>query len=207
MSVASSSVHHGAALGRVAVSGVILAGGRGARMGGADKGWVSWQGRALVERAQERFAPQVDELLISANRNLDRYRALGAEVVSDDAQRLGSYAGPAAGMLAGMRKARHEWVAFVPCDAPLLPLDLVARLRRAAEGHRAAVACCGGRMQPVFCLLARELAPQWEALLLGGENRPQSLLHACGAVALDFEDRLAFTNVNRMGDDGDIGDG
>lgn len=180
------------------MAGVILAGGRGARMGGADKGWVRWHGRPLVEQVRERFAPQVDCLLISANRNLERYRALGVVVVSDDARRHGAYVGPLAGMLAALRAAPAPWVAFAPCDAPALPRDLVRRLWQASAGRAPAVARCAGRVQPVFCLLPRAAAETIEALLDAGERRPAELLRRLGANPADFERVEEFANVNAL---------
>ncbi|SPE29894.1 hypothetical protein SBBP1_510010 [Burkholderiales bacterium] len=121
---------------RESITGVILAGGRGARMGGADKGLVAFNGRALVAHVLARLQPQVAEIIISANRNVDRYRVFGHRVVQDDRANFGPFAGPLAGMLAGLRQSRLPWVAFVPCDAPALPLDLVAALERASQGGR-----------------------------------------------------------------------
>jgi molybdopterin-guanine dinucleotide biosynthesis protein A len=178
------------------ITGAVLAGGRGARMGGLDKGWVPWQGRALIEHVVDRLRPQVGALWISANRNLDRYRSLGAEVVTDAAADLPGYEGPLAGMLAILERAPTDWVAFVPCDAPLLPRDLVARLAVASGAAAPAVACSGGALQPVFCLLPRALAPAWRAALARGERRPQEMLRRAGAVEVAFEDAAAFTNIN-----------
>jgi molybdopterin-guanine dinucleotide biosynthesis protein A len=182
-----------------AIDGAILAGGRGRRMGGADKGWILWQGRPLVEQVAERLRPQVGRLLISANRNLERYAALGAAVVADERAGQGEFAGPLAGMLAVLRQARGDWVAFVPCDAPALPRALVARLAEAGAGTRAAVATCGGVVQPVFCLLPRTLAPRLQELLEQGERRPQEMLRQVGAVAVPFADAAAFANINEAG--------
>jgi molybdopterin-guanine dinucleotide biosynthesis protein A len=191
---------------RTSIAGVVLAGGRGARMGGLDKGWVRWQGRALVEYVYERLQPQVGEMLVSANRNLERYRALGCQVVQDDAQRFGAFPGPLAGMLAALEQARSDWFVFVPCDAPHLPLDLVARLAQAGAGQSPAVARCGGRLQPVFCLLPRTLAPALRSALQDGERRAQFFLRQCGAVEVEFEDPIAFTNVNCVAEPEHAGD-
>ncbi len=179
------------------VAGLILAGGRGRRMGGRDKGWVSWQGRALVEQVLERLRPQVQDLIISANRNLDRYRALGHPVVADDPARFGDYAGPLAGMYAGLAGASVPWVACVPCDAPALPMDLVARLLAGSGDSGApALAVAGGRRQPVFCLLPRTLAPCLAQALADGEHRPSVFLESAGAREVHFEDESAFANIN-----------
>ncbi len=178
-----------------AVGGVILAGGRGRRMGGADKGWVSFEGRPLVEHVRARLAPQVAALAIVANRNLERYRTLGATVVSDDTAHFDPFSGPLVGMLEGLRHCPLPWTVFVPCDAPSLPLDLVSRLWAAGAG-RPALASVAGRRQPVFCLLPTAAAPQLLAALQAGERRPDDFLRRLGAVELAFEDAAAFRNVN-----------
>jgi len=167
-------------------------------MGGADKGLVRFDGRALVAHVLARLQPQVGEVLISANRNMDRYRAFGHRVVEDDRASFGPFAGPLVGMLAGLRQSRMPWVAFVPCDAPALPSDLVAALARASAGARAAVASCGGRHQPVFCLLPTSLAAQLGATLDGGERRPREFLRAVDAVEVAFDDPRAFANINNL---------
>lgn len=186
------------------VAGVILAGGRGRRMGGADKGWVAWEGRFLVERVLERLQPQVGEVIISANRNLDRYRALGCKVVADAQEEHGAFAGPMAGMLAALRDCTARRAVFVPCDAPSLPGDLVARLvAGAGDADAAALACCGGRRQPVFCLLPVALAPRLARALADGERRPAVFLEIVGAREVLFDDATAFANIN-SGADADV---
>src|SRR5512134_30781 len=100
------------------ITGLVLAGGRGERMGGADKGWVQYRGRPMIEWVVERFRPQVGQLLISANRNLERYAALAHVVADSDSGATDAYAGPLAGVLAGLHCAQTDWIAIVPCDAP-----------------------------------------------------------------------------------------
>ena len=138
------------------ITGLVLAGGRGQRVGGVDKGWLVYEGRPLIVSVIERFAPQVGPLLISANRNVERYAAYG-EVVSDDPADVSGehFAGPLIGVLSGLRRARTDWVAIVPCDAPHLPADLVARLMRATVSTKAMAACASvhGQIQPVFALV------------------------------------------------------
>lgn len=179
------------------VTGLVLAGGRGSRMGGADKGWIAYDEVPLIERVIGRLRPQVDDLLISANRNLERYRALGVTTLTDD-MRIGEFAGPLAGVLAGFGATRHPWLAVVPCDAPDLPPDLVRRLRAGAAtaNRRSAVACSSGRMQPLFCLLHRDLRQSLEAFLEAGERKVADWLVRIEAVSVAFEDARAFVNVN-----------
>jgi molybdopterin-guanine dinucleotide biosynthesis protein A len=180
------------------IAGVVLAGGRGARMGGLDKGWVQFEGRALVEHALARLAPQVATVLISASRNVERYRTLGCPVVEDAPEHRGHFLGPLAGMLAALRAAPLPWAAFVPCDAPALPLDLVARLAAAGTGGRAALACCGGQREPVFCLLPKAMVAELAAAVQQGERRPGAFLHRVEAVEVAFDDATAFANINTL---------
>lgn len=167
-------------------------------MGGRDKGLVQYEGRTLVEHVLARLQGQVGEIIISANRNLDRYRAFGLRVVEDDGARYGAFCGPLAGMLAGLRHARLPWVAFVPCDAPAAPRDLVARLSAATAGERAAIAVCAGQSQPVFCLMPVALQPRLVAALEAGERRPREFLQQIQAVEVAFEDPRSFLNINTV---------
>jgi molybdopterin-guanine dinucleotide biosynthesis protein A len=178
------------------VTGLILAGGRGTRMGGADKGWIDFDGRPLVEHVLARLRPQVAQVIVSANRNVERYRSLGCTVVEDDPG-FGSFAGPLAGLLAGLRAARTDWLVAVPCDAPMLPLQLVARLRDQRGTARGAVAVAAGRFQPTFCLLATELRDDLAAALARGEHKAESWLRAVGAAPVAFDDDAGFVNLNR----------
>ncbi|MDH4189882.1 MAG: molybdenum cofactor guanylyltransferase, partial [Betaproteobacteria bacterium] len=119
------------------ITGIVLAGGQGRRMGGVDKGLQPLRGKPLVQWVIERLAPQVDEILVNANQNVEAYAGFGHPVVADD---LGDFAGPLAGLHAGLKAARHALAVTVPCDSPFLPLDLVARLRDALGKHRADLA-------------------------------------------------------------------
>lgn len=179
-------------MGETAVTGLILAGGRGSRMDGRDKGWVTYRGRPLIEHVIERLRPQVENLMISANRSLDAYRALGVTVIEDDPE-FGAFAGPLAGILAGSRSVGDGWLAIVPCDAPALPRDLVARLQAA---RRAAVAVVGGRVQPLFCLLPTDRAPSLAAYLKRGGRKVEAWLEEVGVARVAFDDAAAFANIN-----------
>jgi molybdopterin-guanine dinucleotide biosynthesis protein A len=195
---------------RAEISGLVLAGGRGQRFGGADKGWIDYDGRALIEIACERLRPQVSALLISANRHLDRYAAL-APVVRDDAgvdvpapastdprssPAPVPFDGPLAGILAALASCRTPWLAVVPCDAPRFPLDLVPRLAAAVGDAAAACACADGRVQPLFALLHRRLHGALAGALARGERRVLAWLDAVEAVHVDFADAAAFANLN-----------
>ena len=190
------------------ITGLILAGGRGQRVGGADKGWLVYDGRPLIVSVIERFAPQVGPLLISANRNIERYSA-HAEVVSDDlADASGEhFAGPLMGVLSGLRRARTDWVAIVPCDAPHLPTDLVTRLMGATPSISAIAACASvrGQVQPVFALVKAGCADHLARSVANGERAMHRWLKAVEAVAVDFDDAQAFTNINQPSSNGNQG--
>jgi molybdenum cofactor guanylyltransferase len=180
------------------ITGLVLAGGRGARLGGVDKGFVEFRGRPLVETVIERLQPQVGSLLISANRNVDRYRALGFPVLLDADEGLEPFPGPLAGMLAGLRAARTPWLAVVPCDAPFLPGDLVGRLAAALGSAHAAAAYLGDRLEPLFCLLHADRADELASALRHGERRAESWMRANSAAPAPFFAPDAFANLNTL---------
>lgn len=182
------------------VYGLMLAGGRGRRMGGVDKGLVLLNGRPLAAHVVERLRPQVRRLLISANANLDAYRSLGGEVVTD---RIDSYAGPLAGLDAGLHAAALADAAallvIAPCDAPFLPPDLVARLAaaRAVSDADVAVARTGARLQPVFALLHMRVRSQLALFLQGGGRKVEDFYATLRGVEVAFDDEAdAFVNLN-----------
>jgi molybdenum cofactor guanylyltransferase len=182
---------------RLQITGLVLAGGRGARMGGVDKGWVDYQGEPLVHRVLRRFAPQVGSVLISANRNVEAYRAL-ADVVTDREQdgALEPYPGPLAGVYAGLQRAATGWVALVPCDAPMLPPDLVTRLADAIGDHAVACPVAAGRRQPVFALAQRSSAASLRGFLATGGRAMHRWFETLDVVEVAFDDADAFSNVN-----------
>ena len=178
------------------ITGVVLAGGLGRRMGGVDKGLQLLHGKPLAQWVVERLAPQVDAVLINANQNAERYAALGHPVVAD---RIAGFAGPLAGLHAALAQATHPLVATAPCDSPFLPEDLVARLATALDAANGdiAMARTGGRIHPVFCLCRRELLDDLETYLNSGERRFETWIHRHHSVAVDFDDQpQAFENIN-----------
>ncbi|MBI2306205.1 MAG: molybdenum cofactor guanylyltransferase [Rhodocyclales bacterium] len=178
------------------ITGVVLAGGQGRRMGSVDKGLRMFRGRPLAAWAVERLAPQVDELFISANRNAEVYAGFGYPVLGDV---VAGYAGPLAGLHAALAHATHPLVATVPCDSPFLPNDLVARLAAALAdgGATIAIARTGGQPHPVFCLCRRELLPGLSDYLARGERRFETWFRAQAAIEVAFDDQAeAFTNIN-----------
>ena len=181
------------------ISAVLLAGGQGSRMGGIDKGLVELAGRPMAAHALARLAPQVDELLINANQNRERWRTFGYPVFSDDFGGAGGFCGPLAGLQAALMRARHPLVLSVPCDSPFLPTDLVARLAHAlhASAAQLAVATTAGRAHPVFCLCRRELAPQLADFLAAGGRKVGAWHSTLQVVAVPFDDNpAAFRNIN-----------
>jgi len=178
------------------VTGLVLAGGLGRRMGGVDKGLQLLDGRAMVAHAIERLRPQVDELLINANQNLDVYAAFGHRVVPDS---ITGFAGPLAGLERGLATAAHPLVVTVPCDSPFLPADLVERLFAGLSAPAAdlAVARTGDQPHPVFCLCRRALHGHLEAYLAGGGRKIDHWYASLSVIEVDFSDEAAaFDNIN-----------
>lgn len=178
------------------ITGVILAGGLGTRMGSVDKGLQELRSRPMVAWVLERFAPQVDEILINANRNLEAYGAFGHRVIPDA---IGGYAGPLAGLHRGMSEAAHPLVATVPCDSPFLPADLIARLRAPLDRNEAdlAVARTFDQPHPVFCLARRSLLPGLTAYLEAGGRKIDAWYASLRVVEVAFDDEAeAFGNIN-----------
>ncbi|MFZ2854161.1 MAG: molybdenum cofactor guanylyltransferase MobA [Rhodocyclaceae bacterium] len=178
------------------ITGVILAGGLGRRMGGVDKGLQLLNDKPMVQWAIERFAPQVDELLINANQNGERYAAFGYALVPD---RIAGFAGPLAGLHAALSQATHPLVATAPCDSPFLPADLVSRLHQALVAADAdlAVAHTFAQAHPVFCLCRRALLPHLTAYLESGERKFGGWYATLKAVEVAFDDQAeAFSNIN-----------
>ncbi|SDK55234.1 molybdopterin-guanine dinucleotide biosynthesis protein A [Methylophilus rhizosphaerae] len=180
------------------VTAVILAGGRGTRMGGIDKGLAPYQGTRMIDHVLLRLQAQVNTLLINANRNLDIYRQLGFPVIADFNQQ---FDGPLAGIQAGLHHLQDsEWLLTVPCDSPLLPLDLVQRLSEAVVSNRASIAIARSASgnHPVFSLLHRDLAKNLDAYLASGERRVSAWQARHPHVFVDFADDTAFTNINTL---------
>ena len=178
------------------VTGVILAGGRGTRMGTVDKGLKPLRGKPMVQWVAERFAPQVNEVLVNANQNIDKYQILGYKVIPDA---IGGFAGPLAGLHRGLSEATHELVATAPCDSPFLPTDLITRLRAAMEkaGADLTVAKTGDQPHPVFCLCRKTVLPGLTDFLAGGGRKIDAWYSKLKVVEVLFDDQPdAFSNIN-----------
>ena len=165
-------------------------------MDGQDKGLIDYKGSPLIEYAIAVLSPQVDELLINANRNINVYQKYGYPVIPDE---LPEYPGPLAGMLTCLEKATHEHVVFVPCDTPKLPDNLVERLLYGMQesGNRACFAHDGQRQQPVTALLRKSAQTPLAQYLACGNNKVMDWMLQIGATPVDFSDSPgAFANIN-----------
>ena len=188
------------------ITGLVLAGGRGSRMGGVDKGLQNFNGMPLALHTLMRLQPQVGELLVNANRNLAAYEAFGAPVWPDG---ISDYAGPLAGFLTGLERCETPWLLTVPCDTPLFPQDLVARLSQAADQNGAEIAMAAApeedgqlRPQPVFCLLRRELLESLMRFTQGGGRKIDAWTAQQRTVIVPFnlpgDAPSAFFNANTL---------
>ena len=176
---------------------LLLAGGRGQRMGGADKGLVEFAGRPLIAWLSERVRPLSDDLLISCNRNAERYAPWADRLVTDDSA---DFPGPLAGIRAGLAAMRHAWLLVLPCDAPLVDAALLEQMRRQAgrAPQRPLLLRRGGQWEPLFCLIPRSLRAELERAWQAGERSPRRWLLAANAQALDCapdDPRLANLNT------------
>ncbi|MCD2515582.1 molybdenum cofactor guanylyltransferase MobA [Massilia sp. G4R7] len=184
------------------ITGLILAGGRGSRMGNVDKGLQPFRGTTMAQHVLERLAPQVDSIIINANRNLEDWRAFGVPVWPDQ---TADFAGPLAGLQAGLRHCTTPWLLAAPCDSPFLPPDLAQRLAAAVEAEDADLAYAatqepGMRAQahPVFCLVKASRLPELSQYLLEGGRRVDGWYKDLKAVEVLFEDADAFRNINTL---------
>lgn len=181
------------------ITGLVLAGGRGTRMGGVDKGLQDLHGKPLAQHVLERLAPQVGTLAINANRSLPRYAAFGYPVWHDLSP---DYPGPLAGLQAGLTHCRTPYLATAPCDAPLIPYDLVERLAEEMHdvGADAAFVFTGDdeslQHHPVCALIKRSTLPSLEQFLGDGERKMELWFSSLTHVRVRFPDAHAFSNIN-----------
>ena len=184
--------------GREGVAAVILAGGLGRRMGGADKGLLDYQGRPLIEWVLDALAPQVGEIVISANRNLERYAAYGRRVLPDT---LPDFPGPLAGVLAALQAVTADWLLVVPCDTPHLPADLALRLLGAAqlESVPLAVAEDAARVHHSCFLVHTDQRDPLAAFLASGERAVRHWQAQLSSTRVRF-DAAGFANFNQPDD-------
>jgi molybdenum cofactor guanylyltransferase len=183
------------------ITGLVLAGGRGSRMGGVDKGLQAHLGMPLAMHALLRLAPQVGEVMINANRNLSAYESMGASVWPDA---LPDYPGPLAGFLAGLEHCATPFLATVPCDSPLFPTDLVARLGERLETDDAELAMAATRedgelrLQPVFCLMRAAVLDSLVRFTASGGRKIDAWTATLRTSTVRFDDAHAFVNANTL---------
>lgn len=177
-----------------AFTGLILAGGQGRRMGGRDKGLVQYKGKALVDHVIECLAPQVEELLISANRNLGDYAIRGYPILVDD---MPDFQGPLAGVLTGLQRSRNEWMLAVPCDMPNLPDDLALRLWSSAGDHSIVVASDGERTHPALMLVHKSTEGRLADYLNRGERSVHGFQESVGFASARFNE-TEVQNINSL---------
>ncbi len=192
------------------ITGLILAGGRGSRMGGVDKGLQNFNGIPLALHTLMRLGPQVETVMVNANRNLSAYESFGASVWPDASA---DFAGPLSGFLVGLERAETPYVLTVPCDTPRLPLDLAERLAQALARENADIAMAAApetdadghthlRTQPVFCLMKIELSESLVKFTHAGGRKIDAWTAQHTTVVVPFDapsdDPLAFANVNTL---------
>ena len=194
------------------VSAVIVAGGKGSRMGGVDKGLQPFLGRPMAQAVWERIKPQVGYTFINANRHVEVYQSWGATVYPDA---HAGFPGPLAGFAVGMAHATTPYVLVVPCDTPRLPMDLVQRLTRALQTANADIAMASApqvdhtghtklQAQPTCCLLKTSLRPSLEVFMQSGGHKIRAWTDTQACVSVPFDqaqdDPLAFANINTLVD-------
>jgi molybdopterin-guanine dinucleotide biosynthesis protein A len=190
-----------------AITGLVLAGGKGSRMGGVDKGLQPFRGMPMALNAMLRLQPQVGTLMLNANRNLEAYESFGAPVWPDA---LPDHPGPLAGFLTGLERCETPYLVTVPCDTPLFPLDLVARLAQALVAEEAEIAIAATRdvgqagaagevqLQPVFCLMSASLMESLLRFVQGGQRKIDRWTGSHRSVQVLFDDADGFANANTL---------
>ncbi len=187
------------------ITAIVLAGGRGSRMGGVDKGLQLFNGTPLALQAVQRVALQVGTVIVNANRNLNTYQTFGCNVYPDDDS---EFAGPLSGFAVGLANCKTPYFLTVPCDSPRFPMDLAHRLASHMEqglqqgDFDIVMAAQGGWTQPVFCLLKRELLPSLQSFMQSGHRKIDAWTARHKTVIVNFDepadDPLAFANANTL---------
>ena len=196
-----SNQHHLPVISPSEITAIVLAGGQGSRMGGLDKGWVEHKNRPMIETITEKLTTRVGKLLISANRNIERYQTLGFPVIPDaaDIKKSDDFEGPIAGIISCMRRSETELMIIVPCDAPLFSMHLVENLCRQFNKTHSKLTLyeVEGHLQPLFGLFSQSLLPSLEKYYGSGERK---LVHWCklqGPDIIKFKGDLSeFANFN-----------
>lgn len=179
------------------LTGVILAGGRGQRMGGQDKGLVEYQGRPLIEYVLARLQPQLPHLMLNINRNQQRYSQYGLPLCRD---RWVDFQGPLAGIASAFECSENDYLLFSPCDIPNLPDDLVGRLLETINQQQKSLAVVESPrgLQPLCCLVHRSLKTDLTHYLARGERRVQQWIRQQNPLICRYDSDLPFTNINSL---------
>ena len=183
------------------ITGLVLAGGRGTRMGTLDKGLQDFGGQPMVGHVIARLLPQVGGLVVNANQNVERYRALGHAVFEDS---VGGFAGPLAGLHTGLLHCQTPWLVTAPCDSPFVPLNLVARLLEAQQRTFSDIVVpvtgegAARQPHPVFCLVRTSLLSHLSAYLDGGGRKVDKWYSTLLVTEVTFDDESAFRNINTL---------
>lgn len=179
---------------RQQITAVVLAGGKGSRLGGVDKGLINLKCMPLVEHLIARIQPQVGEIMISANRNIDTYSSFGFTVFKDDIE---GFAGPLAGILTALKHCKTEWLLSVPADSPFVPSDLALRLSEKIQHNKIAIPHDGKYLHPTFSLINKSLTSSLEKFLQQGERKARAWMQQQEHVIVDFSKHThAFININ-----------
>jgi len=182
-----------------AITGLILAGGLGRRMSadgrGTNKALRLFAGKAMLSHVIERLTPQVGRIVLNVNQDEDAFKAFDLPMVGDE---VGGFAGPLAGLHAGLQQAQTDWLLTCPCDSPFLPLDLASRLADAVEAgrHDLAVAYTGAQAHPVFALVRTSLLGSLSDFLNSGGRKIDAWYAPLSVARVDFGDEAAFRNIN-----------
>lgn len=183
-----------------ACSILLLAGGRGQRMGGQDKGLVQWLGEPMIAHLQRKVRAMTDDLIISCNRNRERYAPFADQLVTDDE---GDFPGPLAGIRAGLKAARHSHLLVLPCDVPRIDTALLQSMRETAQlnSEKPLMLRHGEHWEPLLCVIPLSLSAAFEAAWIAGERSPGRVMRSLGATALqcpDNDPRLANLNTPEL---------
>jgi molybdenum cofactor guanylyltransferase len=189
------------------ITAVILAGGKGRRLEGQDKGLVIYKGKALIQHVIERIQSQVGDIVINANRNQETYASYGYPMISDE---MGDFQGPLAGFATAMKMVQTDYIVTLPCDGPSLPLDLVSRMLSKLNtlddvSDAIAVAHDGEWLQPVHALIPIALIDSLEAFLANGDRKIDLWYAKHNLILVDFSNQPnAFFNINKKEQLGEI---
>ena len=180
------------------ITAVILAGGKGSRLGGIDKGLVKLNNLPLVQHTVNRIQPQVANIIISANRNIDSYKKLGFPVYEDE---ITDYAGPLAGILKALQHCETEWLLIVPADSPFIPTDLASRLALNIDDAKIVIPDDGEHLHPTFALIHKSQQDSLKNYLEKGERKARAWMQQQPHAIVDFSDQAdAFMNINTEGE-------